>query len=405
MPQPRYLVALVLPVLIATLLACTGEAPAPDPTETKAPGAVAAPPALIPNTPELTATTATTAPTPVSQGLHSSQPPTDQETELSSLSEDELACIGEDPGEMLAALAGSRPSSMEEQAEFIRCLDDITVDRLFMATIIPVPLSEETSTCVQAGLDVIDPRAVMTAGLEGDPQTAMAGSMAAFSVSVACLNDEEWVETAPRLGMGPGDRERMVCVMAALGGPTEMATAMTEAMREEGVTEGTALFAAGLECGMEAPREPTAPEPATATPSPMPTATMEAPTPSLAPANTPYTPAATATTVPSTPAATPTTTLVITIAEVPAGIPEYNRSEWRHWTDEDGDCQDSRQEVLIAESLVEVTYEDDRQCRVEAGKWWAPHLGHHLEVWPESLLAGYRATSGRRVPDLCGKVI
>ena len=96
---------------------------------------------------------------------------------------------------------------------------------------------------------------------------------------------------------------------------------------------------------------------------------------------------------------------MITIAEVPAGIPEYNRSEWRHWTDEDGDCQDSRQEVLIAESLVEVTYEDDRQCRVEAGKWWAPHLGHHLEVWPESLLAGYRATSGRRVPDLCGKVI
>ena len=204
MPQPRYLVALVLPVLIATLLACTGEAPAPDPTETKAPGAVAAPPALIPNTPELTATTATTAPTPVSQGLHSSQPPTDQETELSSLSEDELACIGEDPGEMLAALAGSRPSSMEEQAEFIRCLDDITVDRLFMATIIPVPLSEETSTCVQAGLDVIDPRAVMTAGLEGDPQTAMAGSMAAFSVSVACLNDEEWGRNRPSARNGTG---------------------------------------------------------------------------------------------------------------------------------------------------------------------------------------------------------
>ena len=51
MPQPRYLVALVLPVLIATLLACTGEAPAPDPTETPAPTSVAATPALIPNTP------------------------------------------------------------------------------------------------------------------------------------------------------------------------------------------------------------------------------------------------------------------------------------------------------------------------------------------------------------------
>ena len=24
-------------------------------------------------------------------------------------------------------------------------------------------------------------------------------------------------------------------------------------------------------------------------------------------------------------------------------------------------------------------YEDERQCRVESGRWWAPHLGHHLE--------------------------
>ena len=28
---------------------------------------------------------------------------------------------------------------------------------------------------------------------------------------------------------------------------------------------------------------------------------------------------------------------------------------------------------------MEVTYEDDRQCRVATGQWWAPHLGHHLE--------------------------
>ena len=99
----------------------------------------------------------------------------------------------------------------------------------------------------------------------------------------------------------------------------------------------------------------------------------------LAAANTPYTPAATPATVPSTPAATPTTTLVITVAEIPANIPEYDRDEWRHWVDEDGDCQDARQEVLISESLMEVTYESDRQCRVATGRWWAPHLRHHLE--------------------------
>ena len=36
----------------------------------------------------------------------------------------------------------------------------------------------------------------MTAGIEGDPGRAMAGSMAALSVTVACLNDQEWEATA-----------------------------------------------------------------------------------------------------------------------------------------------------------------------------------------------------------------
>ncbi len=376
MPQPRYLLALVLPVLIATLLACTGEAPAPDPTETPTPTSTAATPVPA-NTPNPTPTTSL-PPTPAPQGLHSSQPPTDQEEMLSSLSEDELACIGEEPERMLAAFTGGRPASMEEQAKLVGCLDDDSVDQLFMATIVPVQLGEETSACVQAGLDVIGPRAVMIAGLEGDGQAAMAGSMAAFSIAVACLDDKEWVAAAPKLGMEPKDREGMVCVMAALGGPTEMATALTEAMAAEEVPTDSALFAAGLECGMEAPPEPEAPEQEEPTPTPIPTATKEAPTQSHTTPTAPYTPAATPATVPSTPAATPATTLVITVAEIPAGIPEYDRSDWKHWTDEDGDCQDARQEVLIAESLVRVTYEDDRECRVEAGKWWVPYLGHHL---------------------------
>ena len=384
MPQPRHLLALVLLVLIATAMACTGATPTREPTETLAPSPIAATPALIPNTPEPepTATTApatTETPTPAPPETPSPLPPTDQEAVLSSLTETELSCIGQDPERMLAALTGGSPASMEEQAKLVGCLDDDSVNQLFMATIVPVPLSEETSTCVLAALEVIDPRAVMTAGMEGDPQKAMAGSMAAFSVSVACLNDQEWKAAAPRLGMGPGDREGMVCVMAALGGPAEMATAMTEAMATEEVAEDTDLFAAGLECGMEAPAEPAAPETATATSTPTPTATMEAPTPSPTPANTPSTPTVTATAVPSTPAATPTTALVITVAEIPAGIPEYDRGEWKHWVDEDGDCQNARQEVLIAESLVEVTYEDDRECRVEWGRWWAPYLSHHLE--------------------------
>ena len=66
------------------------------------------------------------------------------------------------------------------------------------------------------------------------------------------------------------------------------------------------------------------------------------------------------------------------MSPTPIDIPEYDRSEWKHWTDEDGDCQDARKEVLIQESLEPVEYETDRECRVEAGRWWAPHLGHHL---------------------------
>ena len=73
-----------------------------------------------------------------------------------------------------------------------------------------------------------------------------------------------------------------------------------------------------------------------------------------------------------------TATLVITIAPIPDDIPEYDRSDWRHWIDEDGDCQDIRQEVLVAESLDKVTFETDEKCRVETGRWYGAFDGHDL---------------------------
>ncbi len=49
-------------------------------------------------------------------------------------------------------------------------------------------------------------------------------------------------------------------------------------------------------------------------------------------------------------------------------IPDYSRKDYKHWVDEDKDCQDTRQEVLIAESLIKVTL-DEKGCRVLSGKW------------------------------------
>ena len=67
--------------------------------------------------------------------------------------------------------------------------------------------------------------------------------------------------------------------------------------------------------------------------------------------------------------------LRVTIAEVPSNLPDYERDDWKHWTDADGDCQDARQEVLVAESRTTVSYRTDRQCRVETGQWLAPYTG------------------------------
>ncbi len=83
---------------------------------------------------------------------------------------------------------------------------------------------------------------------------------------------------------------------------------------------------------------------------------------------------------PVTPPPTPTApTLVITVAPIPADIPDYDRDDWKHWVDEDGDCQDARQEVLITESLVSVSFNTDRECRVETGRWYGAFTGVYTD--------------------------
>jgi len=56
---------------------------------------------------------------------------------------------------------------------------------------------------------------------------------------------------------------------------------------------------------------------------------------------------------------------------------EYERKDWGRWNDEDKDCQDTRQEVLIRDSSVDVTL-DERGCKVVAGKWIDPYDGSEI---------------------------
>ena len=65
-------------------------------------------------------------------------------------------------------------------------------------------------------------------------------------------------------------------------------------------------------------------------------------------------------------------TLVLSI--VLGMFPPYDRDLYGGWIDADGDCQNTRQEVLIEESLIPVEL-DSRGCRVVSGQWLGAYTG------------------------------
>lgn len=47
----------------------------------------------------------------------------------------------------------------------------------------------------------------------------------------------------------------------------------------------------------------------------------------------------------------------------------YDRNAFGGWVDADGDCKDTRAELLVAQSTGRVSFADERRCRVVAGRW------------------------------------
>lgn len=55
--------------------------------------------------------------------------------------------------------------------------------------------------------------------------------------------------------------------------------------------------------------------------------------------------------------------------------PVYDPADYPYWIDADGDCQNTRAEVLISESQVPVTFTSGSACTVATGQWVDPYTG------------------------------
>lgn len=56
----------------------------------------------------------------------------------------------------------------------------------------------------------------------------------------------------------------------------------------------------------------------------------------------------------------------------------YDREDWRHWIDSDGDCQNTRHELLLATSNLPVKFKTAKECNVVLGEWLDPYSGERF---------------------------
>ena len=292
MLKPLLPITSLLLIILAALMACTAATPTLDPTETPTAGTVAAttsPPVSTPEPvgPNPTTSTASTE-APSNSPTRRPQAPKlltaldivrDTQAAAVHFSETELKCLGGNPARIAYVFDGEG-SPTGEREKVIACLDDQTLEQIFLGFFLPNAgtLEPESSDCLRAAFLAIRPREIMTG------KSGRGGSITTSVAIAACLSDREWTAAAHQLHMDQEEREGAVCIMAVLGGPAELVIAMIDWVEERRVEEETALFQASLECGMESEQESTAiPEPATGTPTPMPATTA---TPVPPPAST-----------------------------------------------------------------------------------------------------------------------
>ena len=55
---------------------------------------------------------------------------------------------------------------------------------------------------------------------------------------------------------------------------------------------------------------------------------------------------------------------------------KYDRKLYKHWIDSDKDCQDSRTEALISQSVSPIHFKTDRDCKAIKGTWNDPYTGN-----------------------------
>ena len=61
-------------------------------------------------------------------------------------------------------------------------------------------------------------------------------------------------------------------------------------------------------------------------------------------------------------------------------VPAYDRAAFGGWLDVDGDCQNTRAEVLLRDARGPVSFRSDRACVVDAGLWLDVYSGREIRT-------------------------